>query len=662
MSAARSGRFGGSRRVSGVVVFLAAALAVPFAARARPPARRSNTQPPTWLGQEMEANDGANQDHFGSALAVSGATAVVGARLASVGSNDGQGAAYVFTYAGGAWSEQAKLTAPDGAAGDEFGAAVAIDGDTVLAGAPFAGVGGNAKQGAVYVYSYSGGGWSESQKITVSGGGANDWFGTALALDGDTVLVGAPFANKAYFFTDQGGTWQQGASITDSSASEFGVAVALDGATAVVGAPATPVDGALSEGEAYVFGESGGTWSEAQSLTASDGAANDAFGNALALGGTTLLIGSPYASVGGTANQGALYAFSESGGTWSQDQKITASDGAKHDLFGSSIALRGDRFLCGASDATVDGNPNAGAAYLFSDSGGAWALEHKFSAIDGQTPGFTGASVASGRRGWFVGASLAGDNAQGAFFFYAGSDLGLVVGTPTTVPASSTYLGQAFATNDSTVATPAVAVTMAVPAAASFISASATQGSCSEASGTVTCDFGPLAGNGGTASADVVFKATGGPGGVIDTSASVVGATPPVTADASLTIGSGNTPPVAYDGVFATVEDKSGSSVLVADDADGDSLTYAIVGQPAHGSVTLDAASGKFTYDPDHGYSGSDSFTFNANDGAAASNTATVRITVIPSSNPPLPGSGGGGFGWLMVAALGLLALSRRRS
>jgi len=648
--------------MAGAIVCLAAALVVPFAASAHSSAVRSNSSPPVWLGQERLAGDGANQDHFGSALAVSGATAVVGARLASVGGNDGQGAAYVFAYAGGIWNRQAKLTAPDGAAGDEFGLSVVLDGDMILVGAPLASVGGNDKQGAVYVYTRSGGSWSESQKITASGGGANDHFGSAMARDGDTLLVGAPFADKAYFFTNQAGNWQQGQSISDSSAAHFGVAVALDGTTAAVGAPETTVSGALSEGEAYVFEESGGGWGETQALTAGDGAANDSFGSAVVLSGSRLLVGSPYADVGGTADQGALYAFTESGGTWSQHQKVTASDGAKHDLFGSSIALRGDRLLCGAADAAVEGNRDAGAAYLFSDSAGTWSFEHKFIAIDGQTPGFIGVSVTSNSLGWFAGASLGGNKAQGAFFFYGRSDLGLLVSAPTTAPASSTYLSQALATNNSTAASPAVAMTMSVPAAASFVSASATQGSCSRAASVVTCDFGSLAGNGGMATANIVFKATGGVGDTLGDTASVVGATPPVTAGSRPTISSGNTPPAAYDGVFETTENTSGSSVLAANDPDGDPLSFAIVDQPVHGSVTLDASSGKFTYAPDHDYAGGDSFTFKVNDGTVDSNTATVSVAVIPSSKPPVPGSGGGGFGWLMLAVLGLFALSKRQS
>src|SRR5207244_2622086 len=114
-------------------------------------------------------------------VAVSGDTALVGAY------GDNHGSVYVFTRAGGVWTQQAKLTASDGAVGDVFGYNVALSGDTALVGARNA----NAQQGAAYVFTRSGGVWTQQQKLTAGDGVAQDHFGRGVALSGDTALVGA---------------------------------------------------------------------------------------------------------------------------------------------------------------------------------------------------------------------------------------------------------------------------------------------------------------------------------------------------------------------------------------------------------------------------------------------------------------------------------------
>ena len=188
------------------------------------------------------------------------------------------------------FSQQAKLTASDGDNNDFFGISVAIDGDTAVAGAPLDN-GDLSNQGAAYVFTRSGTTWTEQQKLTASDGKANDLFGTSVAIDGDTVVAGAPG----------------------------------DGGTA-------------NSGAAYVFTRSGTTWTEQQKLTASDGAANDLFGASVSIDGDTAVVGAPNDD-GGTINQGAAYVFTRSGTTWTEQQKLTASDGAANDFFGASVAI-----------------------------------------------------------------------------------------------------------------------------------------------------------------------------------------------------------------------------------------------------------------------------------------------------------------------------------
>ena len=309
--------------------------------------------------QKLTASDGVAYDFFGSvSLSADGNTALIGASNVTVGNKSSQGAAYVFVLNGGIWSQQQKLTALDGAAGDAFGASVSLsgDGNTALIGALDAKVGANTIQGAAYVFARNGGTWSQDQKLTASDGAASDQFGlqVSLSADGSTALIGAYWATvganakqgAAYVFVRSGVTWSQDQKLTASDGAAdayFGASVSLsgDGNTALIGAWGAKVGANTNQGAAYVFVRSGLTWSQDQKLTASDGAAGDAVGASVSLSGdgNTALIGAENATVGANTAQGAAYVFVNSGGTWSQQQKLTALDGAAYDQFGSSVSL-----------------------------------------------------------------------------------------------------------------------------------------------------------------------------------------------------------------------------------------------------------------------------------------------------------------------------------
>ncbi|MGH8428080.1 MAG: hypothetical protein ACRES7_08885 [Gammaproteobacteria bacterium] len=556
--------------------------------------------PLVWLEQKVTVSDGAAYDSFGYSAALSGNTALVSAT---------GGAAYVFTESGGTWTQTAKLTASDG--GDGFGNSVAIDGTTALVGAWLATVNDYEYQGAVYVFTDSGGEWSQTAKLTASDAGVDDqWFGASAALSGTTALVGASgdtvngnsIQGAAYVFTESGGTWTQTQKLTASDGAaqdSFGNSVALDGTTAVVGANETKVNGNYYQGAAYVFSEVGGTWTQAAKLTASDGAMGDEFGSSVALVGGTALVGAEVATVNGKHAQGAAYVFSEAGGTWTQTQKLIASDGVAGDEFGTSVALAGSTVLVGAFNATVNGNDYQGAAYVFSNSDGSWSQTQKFTAIDGAADDYFGSSVALAGTTALVGADGATVNSnvyQGAAYFEGESDLGLAVSAPQTVGQNQTYVSQTIATNNASAASPAVSATMTVPAAASFISAMATQGSCSEASGVVTCDFGSINGNAGTATANVTLKATGAPGTMIDNTASIAKATPPLTASAPTGITGAQSCPDSYTAYTGTLG--SGASELVTSYAapagEENAILYASTGFGLYARV--DSAHGRWEH------------------------------------------------------------------
>ena len=497
--------------------------------------------PLVWLQQEATASDGTANDLFGFSVALDGTTAMIGAVT-----NYAPGAVYVFNESGGAWAQTQMLTASDGAVLDDFGWSIAVSGTTAVIGAH----GTNEYQGAAYVFTESGGVWTQTQKLTASDGAVGDAFGSSVAFDGSTALIGAydapiggnQFQGAAYVFTESGGVWSQAQKLTasDGAAQDyFGTSVALHGTTALVGADGADIGSNGNQGAAYVFTESGGTWTQTQKLTASDGAGADYFGTSVALDGSTALIGAPDATIGGNAYAGAAYIFSESGGVWTQTQKLTASDAAMLSEFGWSAAIAGSYALIGAW-GTGSGQP--GAAYVFIESGGAWTQAQELAASDGAGDNYFGHSVALAGFTALVGAygtAVNGNYNQGAAYLYGDANLGLAVSAPQTVARNQTYVSQTIATNDASVASPAVAATVTVPATASFISASSSQGSCSQASGVVTCEFGPIAANGGTVTADVTLKATGGAGTTIDNTASVVNAAPPLTAGAATTITGG---------------------------------------------------------------------------------------------------------------------------
>ncbi len=300
------------------------------------------------LAQALTADDGLNGDQHGWAVAISGTTAMVGAANAAIDGNPRQGAVYVYTFANGAWTQTQKLLADDGVGDDRFGATIALSDSTVLISAITATIDDAEGQGAVYVFRRSGDTWSQSQKLVSSDGLAGDDFGFAVRLEGTTALIGAPYA-------DLGSNGSQGA--------------------------------------AYVFTETAGTWTQTQKLVASDGQANELFGEAIALEGSRALI-SAFQGAHNGVHPGVVYAFNASGGSWSEGAKLVASDAADGDQFGGVVALSGSNAIISAMGATIGANARQGAAYIFSDSGGNWSEQAKLAAPDGIANDNLGYSVA----------------------------------------------------------------------------------------------------------------------------------------------------------------------------------------------------------------------------------------------------------------------------
>ena len=297
------------------------------------------------------------------------------------------------------FTTEIKVTAGDAAGGDEFGRAVAINGDTAVVGSPYDDDKGS-KSGAAYVFTRSGSTWSQAAKLVPTTLLANDWFGYSVAISGGTVVVGAPLndtavsgAGAAFVYTGSGTTWTHQATLTASDATtgdNLGVSVSIDGGTVVAGAHLKSV----KAGAAYVFTGSGATWTQQQKLTAASPATNDYFGRIVDVDSDTVVVGC-WGDDDLGSSSGTAYVFTRSGTTWSQQQKLTAGDGAAGDRFGAHVAVDSDTVVVGSymADDTVAG-ADAGAAYVYSRSGTTWTQQQKLTASDKASGELFGLSVA----------------------------------------------------------------------------------------------------------------------------------------------------------------------------------------------------------------------------------------------------------------------------
>lgn len=364
--------------------------------------------------QKLLAFDGASGDYFGEGLAIDGSTAAIGAF--------GQGAVYVYTRSGGPWSLQQKIT---GGAGF-YGREVALSGDTLVVGAPIASVGGASQQGRVYVYVRSGGVWTQQLNLYAFNGSATDRFGSSVAIDGDTLVVGAPRQGSThgavYVYTRTGTTWTFESwfsvpSLQGDINERFGSAVALEGDRLVVGATGwdTPT---IDAGAAFVFERTNGAWSLVQELVAADGATDDYFGQAVDLSGNTVLVGA-YGHVQPQVSGGAAYVFVESAGTWTTQQKLVATDPTGSQWFGNTLALDVDTAVIGARYSTTNFYDD-GSAYVFRRTGGAWTQETELNASDGMENDHFGSRVALEGGTILVGATGDDDSgpAAGSVFWF----------------------------------------------------------------------------------------------------------------------------------------------------------------------------------------------------------------------------------------------------
>ena len=377
--------------------------------------------------------------------------------------------------------QEAYIKASNADAGDNFGSSIAVSGDTIVVGAPeegssATGIGGNQSNnsrtdsGAAYVFVRSGSSWIQQAYLKASNTGVGDYFGSAVSISGDTIVVSAPTEDSsatgidgdqssnsrtdsgaAYVFVRSGTSWTQQAYLKASNAGsgdQFGRFIAASGETIVVGAPsedsnATGIDGnqsnnsASAAGASYVFVRSGSLWTQQAYLKASNTDAGDFFGDGVAVSGETVIVGAAREDSSATGidgdqfnnsslTSGAAYVFVRTGSSWTQQAYLKASNTDAGDQFGDTVTISGDTVAIGAprenSNAKgIDGNQfnnsslTSGAAYVFVRTGSSWTQQAYLKASNTGPGDQFSRSIAAYGDTVVVGAFFEDSNATGIY-------------------------------------------------------------------------------------------------------------------------------------------------------------------------------------------------------------------------------------------------------
>lgn len=336
----------------------------------------------------LTTDEAVTNAQYGRSVAIKGDLVAVG-----MGGDGAVGAVYLYKRQGRIYVPEAKLVFPDAipetcpekdtGTCPEFGRTVAIQGNTVIVGARFAPVG-SLKAGAVYVFRKHGDLWQYEDKIVSPAPEAGDNFGRALAIHGNLLAVTARKTNleegAAYVFVYKGGRWIHQANLEASDPTPgayFGQSVDIQGDVIAIGARNANPNGA---GGFYLFRKSGNGWIEIAKVIPSDGQVDDQYGFAIVISGDTIVVGARRADLSASkSNTGAVYVYSLNGDSVKLVTKLTASDASKGDEFGQSVAIAGDVIAVG----TWKDDNKQGSIYLFSRKCGQWIEADKITASDG---------------------------------------------------------------------------------------------------------------------------------------------------------------------------------------------------------------------------------------------------------------------------------------
>ncbi len=643
--------------------------------------------------------DGENGDFLGISLAISGDTVVLGAALDDNENGTDAGAVYVYVKPADGWpaamTETVKIMAPTAAPDRGFGSAVSLKGDTLVVGSP--GKDDALVSGDVFVYERSGTAWALKATLNVAGLTGSDSFGTILDFDGETIAVGAfgqdSSKGAVYVYNKPAGGWSDKGHdalliADDAQANDFfGGSVAVDGDTILVGANGRDDNGSKS-GAAYVFVHTGSGWVQQAKLMASDAKALDNFGYSVDLAGNTALIGASHFS---DEAADAIYLFTRSGGNWSEQGKIGDPDGKAGSKFGMSVAIDSSATILlagafGADAGTGRAEKDAGAAYLFELEAPVDLALVKQDDIDpvrvGQTFTYTLMVTNNSDRD---GTGVTVVDTLPAEVSYVSDDAGCSVNGQTV----TCQLG----TIGKNGGTASVAITVSADSAGSVTNSATVSANEVEADGsdnvdtettlirensppqavddTVTTDedtpvtTGNVLANdtdpdGDTLTISGADSRSAQGGTVVNNGDGTFTYTPPAGFDGSdsfsytvsdgnggeaqgtvqITVNAVNHPPVAVDDTVTTDEDTpvTTGNVLANDtDPDGDTLTISGAdSRSAQGGTVVNNGDGTFTYTPPAGFSGNDSFRYTVSDGNGGEAQGTVQIAVNTVNHAPV--------------------------
>lgn len=620
------------------------------------------------------------------ALSQDGQVAAGGApayNRAGTNGTDYTGAAYVYANTGGTWSPSITLSTSGLPTGGFIGGAMAVsaNGQQVIAGAELT----NSSTGAVYLYNETGGSWINTPTrtlLTLPTGMVGGYFGEGLAVsaNGQTLFVGTrPITGSTqgeiYAYSLSGGTWSNPVALPmtgiPNGVDAGGVlAVSTNGQVVVAGAPQEN----SAQGEVYVWAQNtNGTWKNpvALALPSTLGGAGTIsfFGTAVALSadGTVVLAGATDAN----NLAGAAYIYTDTGGTWSSVPVMLSSTLAGSNSFGTSVALSPN------GQTAFVGMPygNSGYVYMSTQTSGTWSTPVALSIANLPVNAFIGITLAQADNGEeLLTCGYTVNSDIGALFVYdspANISLSASASAASVAPGTDVTFNLSFTNADQPGATPAttlsnVALTDTLPTGTSYVSSNAANGSCTNSGNMVTCTLASLSpGNNNqnpwVPSITVKTPATAATlTNTLDVSANepLVGTTTistQVTNDVIPTVKGGNVSTAVGTAVSGTLNATPGFT--------GQALTYTIVSQPSNGTVTLaDTSTGTFTYTPNSGFNGTDTFVWTAGDGVVTATPVSESITVGTSSGSSGSSgkSGGGAMGLLALALLaGLTGLRR---
>ncbi len=377
---------------------------------------------PQYEWQKIIASDGVPDDRFGSSVAIDGNIAIVGATRHGHDGGPHTGAGYVLRRQGVIWTEVLELYPTDGNGGDEFGIDVAISGETVVVGSSR-----NAGTGAAYVYEMNDSEqWEFRQKRLPGDGGGGDRFGTVVAIDGDTILVGAELhagTGAVYVYMRNGeGVWGLQQKLVGEVGDMFGSAVAVWSDTAVIGS--IRWNGGVGRADVYL--REGSQWGHWQTLFADDNGGNHPhkFGLPVVIDDSTIAVGAHEQDNEFGGDAGAIYVFDLHNDSWVSTTMLVPSNAQP----GTSFAIcdiDGNVLIgCGTNHdaAALD----SGAAWLYTRDGESWVESHMILPSDGGERDFFG----TGRSSfldlpWAVIGANSNDNQNGneagaAYFFFVG--------------------------------------------------------------------------------------------------------------------------------------------------------------------------------------------------------------------------------------------------